>query len=91
MAKSLPSSNQDTIRLEPYRPLKELFFYFEISLPNTNYGQYGLARIVRLEKFDQSLSKVDMIQRVLHFTKYSGNSYQHTIPFEPSCAPKDTL
>ena len=75
LAKSLPSWNEDTIGLEPYCPLKELFFYFEISLANTNYGQYRLNRIVGLEIFKQSLSKGDMVCCVLHFIKYSENSY----------------
>ena len=38
--KSLPSSNQHTIRLELYCPLKALFFCFKISLANINYRQY---------------------------------------------------
>ena len=88
LTKSLASSNQDTIRLEPYCPLKALFFYFKISL--INHGQYGLTRIVRLGKLNQSLSKVDMVRFVLYLTKYSVNSYQDTIPFEPSCALKDS-
>ena len=55
--KSLTSSNQDAIRLEPYCPLKALFFYFKISLTIKSHGQYGLTRIVHLDQFNQSLSK----------------------------------
>ena len=92
MTKSLGSSNQDTIQLEPYCPLKVFFFstlkyHWQI---NANYGQYGLTRIVCLGKFNQSLSKTDMVRFVLYLTKYSVNSYQDTIPFEPSCALKDS-
>ena len=48
-------------------------------MANTNHGQYRLTRIVCLEKFNQSLSKADMVQFVLYLTKYSVNSYQDTI------------
>ena len=90
MTKSLASSNQDTIGLEPYCPLEALFFYYKISLANTNHGQYGLTHIVHLGKFNQSLSKADMVRFVVYLTKYSVNSYQNTIPFEPSCALRDS-
>ena len=90
MTKSLASSNQDSIRLEPNCHLKALFFYFKISLANTSHGQYGLTCIVCLGKFNQSLSKADMVRFVLYLIKYSVNSYQDTIPFEPSCALKDS-
>ena len=66
------------------------FFYFNISLANSNHRQYELICIVRLGKFNQSLSKADMVQFVLYLTKYSLNSCQDTIPFEPSCALKDS-
>ena len=60
------------------------------SLANANHGQYGLTRIVCLGKFDQYLSKTDMVRFVLYLTKYSLNSYQDKIPFKPSCALKDS-
>ena len=49
--KYLTSSNQDTIRHEPYRPLFESTFFSTLKYP------YGLTRIVHLEQFNQSLSK----------------------------------
>ena len=58
LKKSLASSNQDAIRLEPYFPLKALFFYFKISLTIKSHGQYRLTRIVHLDQFNQSLSKM---------------------------------
>ena len=47
-----------TIRLEAYCPLKALLFYFKISLTVKSHGQYGLTRIVHLDQFNQSLSKM---------------------------------
>ena len=75
LAKSLPSRNEDTIGLEPYCPLKELFFTLKYHWQIPIIGQYGLNRIVGLEIFKQSLSKGDMVCCVLHFIKYSENSY----------------
>ena len=91
LTKSIAGSNQDSIPLEPYCPLKAFFFYFKVSQANASHRQYRLTHyIVCLVKFNQYLSKTDMVQFVLYLTKYSINSYQDTIPFEPSCALKDS-
>ena len=52
------SSNQDTKRLEPYCSSKILFFYFKTSLTIKSHGQCWLTRIVHLDQFIQSLSKM---------------------------------
>ena len=57
LKKSLTSSNQDAIRLEPYFPLKALFFYFKISLTIKSHEQYWLTQVVHLDQFNQSVSK----------------------------------
>ena len=80
LKKYLTSSNQDTIRLEGYWPLKVLFLYFKISLTIKSHGQYGLTRIVHLDQFNQSLSK--MVWFALYLQTFSVNSDQDTTTLE---------
>ena len=42
-------------------PSKALFCLFETFLKNFNQGQHGLIQIVHLEKFDQFLSKANVV------------------------------
>ena len=51
----------------------------EIFLKNFNQGQYGLINVVHLANFDQSLSKLYIVQSMLHFVIFLGNSNQETI------------
>ena len=80
LKKYLTSSNQDTIRLEGYWPLKVLFLYFKISLTIKSHGQYGLTRTVHLDQFNQSLSK--MVWFALYLQTFSVNSDQDTTTLE---------
>ena len=80
LKKYLTSSNQDTIRLEGYWPLKVLFLYFKISLTIKSHGQYGLTRIVHLDQFNQSLSK--MVWFALYLQTFSVNSDRDTVTLE---------
>ena len=80
LKKYLTSSNQDTTRLEGYWPLKVLFLYFKISLTIKSHGQYGLTRIVHLDQFNQSLSK--MVWFALYLQTFSVNSNQDTTTLE---------
>ena len=80
LKKYLTSSNQDTIRLEGYWPLKVLFLYFKISLTIKSHGQYGLTRIVHLDQFNQSLSKI--VWFALYLQTFSVNSDQDTTTLE---------
>ena len=80
LKKYLTSSNQDTTRLEGYWPLKVLFLYFKISLTIKSHGQYGLTRIVHLDQFNQSLSK--MVWFALYLQTFSVNSDQDTTTLE---------
>ena len=86
LKKYLTSSNQDTIRLEGYWPLKVLFLYFKISLTIKSHGQYGLTRIVHLDQFNQSLSK--MVWFALYLQTFSVNSDRDTITLEQYCSLK---
>ena len=86
LKKYLTSSNQDTIRLEGYWPLKVLFLYFKISLTIKSHGQYGLTRIVHLDQFNQSLSK--MVWFALYLQIFSVNSNRDTIRLEQNCSLK---
>ena len=83
LKKYLTYSNQDTIRLEAYCPLKALFFYFKISLTIKSHGQYGLTHIVHLDQFNNSLSK--MVWFVLYLQTFSVNSDRDTITLEQYC------
>ena len=69
--KSLTSSNQVAIRLEPYCPLKALFFNFTISLTIKSHEIYGLTRIVNLDQFNQSLS--EMVRFALYLQTFPVN------------------
>ena len=80
LKKYLTSSNQDTTRLEGYWPLKVLFLYFKISLTIKSHGQYGLTRIVHLDQFNQSLSKI--VWFALYLQTFSVNSDQDTTTLE---------
>ena len=71
LKKYLTSSNQDTIRLEGY---------CKISLTIKSHGQYGLTRIVHLDQFNQSLSK--MVWFALYLQTFSVNSDQDTTTLE---------
>ena len=87
--KSLTSSNQDTLRLEAYCSLKHIvpwFFYFKIALAIKSHGQYGLTRIVHLDQFNQSLSK--MVWFALYLQTFSLNSDRNTITLEQYCSLK---
>ena len=86
LKKYLTSSNQDTIRLEGYWPLKVLFLYFKISLTIKSHGQYGLTRIVHLDQFNQSLSK--MVWFALYLQTFSVNSDRDTRTLEQHCSLK---
>ena len=86
LKKYLTSSNQDTTRLEGYWPLKVLFLYFKISLTIKSHGQYGLTRIVHLDQFNQSLSK--MVWFALYLQTFSVNSDRDTITLEQYCSLK---
>ena len=73
-------------RIERYCPLKVLFFFFKISLANTNHRKWGLTRIVHLGKFNQSLSRADMVRFVLYLRKYSVNSSRYNTIWTILCS-----
>ena len=78
----LSSSNQDTIQLKAYCPLKAPFFHFKTSLTIKSSRQYGLTHIVHLDQFNQSSSKMVCIVFANIFSKFrSGYNNIGTILF----------